>query len=177
MLRTYRSFKAYSATLWWRWSVFFFPLFQVMEHHWNEIDRGKTEVLGEEPVPVPLCPPQIPHGLTRDRTRTFAVGDRRLTAWAMARPNSALTYNSSHCNHVSRAMTQAGNRRPLTYEAWVRSQAIRWGICAGTISTMTGFTPSALVSPTGIIPPMIHTHFTHYHRRYIISVIDSFIKR
>jgi hypothetical protein len=28
---------------------------------WNW--QGKTEVLGEKPVPVPLCPPQIPHGL------------------------------------------------------------------------------------------------------------------
>jgi hypothetical protein len=50
---------------------------------WNW--QGKTEVLGEKPVPVPLCPPQIPHGLTRDRTRASAVGGRRLTAWAMAR--------------------------------------------------------------------------------------------
>jgi hypothetical protein len=24
----------------------------------------ETEVLGEKPVPLPLCPPQIPHGLT-----------------------------------------------------------------------------------------------------------------
>jgi hypothetical protein len=45
-----------------------------MQHRWNETDRGKTEVLGEKPVPVPLCPPQIPHGLTRDRTRASAVG-------------------------------------------------------------------------------------------------------
>jgi hypothetical protein len=45
---------------------------------WNW--QGKTEVLGEKPIPVPLCPPQIPHGLTRDRTRTSAVGGRRLTA-------------------------------------------------------------------------------------------------
>jgi hypothetical protein len=35
---------------------------------------------------VPLCPPQIPHGQTRDRTRASAVGGRRLTARAMARP-------------------------------------------------------------------------------------------
>jgi hypothetical protein len=40
---------------------------------WNW--RGK-------PVPVPLCPPQIPHGLTRDRTRASAVEGRRLAAWA-----------------------------------------------------------------------------------------------
>jgi hypothetical protein len=42
--------------------------------------QGKTESLGEKPVPVPLCPPKIPHGLTRDGTRASAVGGRRLTA-------------------------------------------------------------------------------------------------
>jgi hypothetical protein len=31
------------------------------------------------------CTPQIPHGLTRSRTRASAVRYRRLTAWAMAR--------------------------------------------------------------------------------------------
>jgi hypothetical protein len=36
-----------------------------MEHQWNETDRGKPKYSGEKPVPVPLCPPQIPHGLTR----------------------------------------------------------------------------------------------------------------
>jgi hypothetical protein len=30
-----------------------------VEWYW----QGKTEELGEKPVPVPLCPPQIPHGL------------------------------------------------------------------------------------------------------------------
>jgi hypothetical protein len=39
-----------------------------------------------KPVPVPLCPPQIPHDMMRARTRAAAVGSRRLTAWAMARP-------------------------------------------------------------------------------------------
>jgi hypothetical protein len=39
-----------------------------------------------KPVPVPLCPPQIPHDLPWARTRPAAVGSRRLTAWAMARP-------------------------------------------------------------------------------------------
>jgi hypothetical protein len=37
-------------------------------------------------VPVPLCPPEIPHNLTWDWTRTAAVGSQRLTAWAMSRP-------------------------------------------------------------------------------------------
>jgi hypothetical protein len=48
--------------------------------------QGKTEELGEKPVPVPLCPPQIPHGLTRAWTQASAVRGRRLTTWAMARP-------------------------------------------------------------------------------------------
>jgi hypothetical protein len=47
---------------------------------------GKTEELGEKPAPVLLCPPQIPHGLSRARTRASAMRGRRLTTWAMARP-------------------------------------------------------------------------------------------
>jgi hypothetical protein len=35
--------------------------------------QGKTEELGEKPVPAPLCPPEIPHGLTGARTRASAV--------------------------------------------------------------------------------------------------------
>jgi hypothetical protein len=55
---------------------------------WNW--QRKTEVVGEKPVSVPLCPPQIPHGLNRDRNRASAVGGRRLTAWAMVRPQCHL---------------------------------------------------------------------------------------
>jgi hypothetical protein len=67
-------------------TMIIFVLFLVMEHRRNEIDRGKPKYSGKKPVPLPLCPPQIPHGLSRDRTRGSAVGGRRLTAWAMARP-------------------------------------------------------------------------------------------
>jgi hypothetical protein len=41
---------------------------------------GKYQVLGEKPVPVPQ---QIPHGLTRDRTRASAVRDKRLTSYLL----------------------------------------------------------------------------------------------
>jgi hypothetical protein len=37
-------------------------------------------------APVLLCPPQIPHDLTRDRTRAVAMGNQQLTAWAKALP-------------------------------------------------------------------------------------------
>jgi hypothetical protein len=57
-----------------------------MEHRWNVTDRGKPKYSGEKPVPVPLCPPQIPYGLTWDRTRASAVSGRRVSAWTMAGP-------------------------------------------------------------------------------------------
>jgi hypothetical protein len=60
----------------------------MMEWYW----QGKTEELGETPVPVPLCPPQIPLGLTRAQTRASAMRGQRLTAWAMARPLCMVTY-------------------------------------------------------------------------------------
>jgi hypothetical protein len=34
------------------------------EEWWNYADRGKLKNSGKKPVPVPLCPSQIPHGLT-----------------------------------------------------------------------------------------------------------------
>jgi hypothetical protein len=37
-----------------------------MEHWLNGTDGWKTEVLGENPVPVPLYLPHIPHGLAWD---------------------------------------------------------------------------------------------------------------
>jgi hypothetical protein len=55
-----------------------------VEWYW----QGK---FGEKPVPVPLCPPQIPQGLTRPRTRASAVRCRRLTTWSMSRPPCGLT--------------------------------------------------------------------------------------
>jgi hypothetical protein len=48
-----------------------------------------------KPAPVPLCPPHIPHDLNWARTRAAAVGNRRLTAWAMARPKLCLCYLKS----------------------------------------------------------------------------------
>jgi hypothetical protein len=51
-----------------------------------KIGRGNRSTR-RKPTPVSLCPPQIPHDLTWDRTRAAAEGSRRLTAWAMARPS------------------------------------------------------------------------------------------
>jgi hypothetical protein len=62
-----------------------------MEQRWN--DDGKAERLGVKPVPVPPCPPQIPHGLTCERTRASSVRIRQLTAWAMTRPYTVVRFS------------------------------------------------------------------------------------
>jgi hypothetical protein len=49
------------------------------------VDRGNRSTR-RKPVPVPHCPPQIPHDLTWARTRAAAVGSQRLITWAMAWP-------------------------------------------------------------------------------------------
>jgi hypothetical protein len=38
--------------------------------------QGKTEEVRENPVPVPLCPPHIQHGLTPEQTRPSVTGRR-----------------------------------------------------------------------------------------------------
>jgi hypothetical protein len=132
MLRTHRSLEAYCATLWWRWLVFSF--FRVMEHRWNLIDGGKPKYSGEKPVPVPLCPPQIPHGLTRDRTQASVVRGRRLTAWAMARPRLTVTYtlpqtwppirnNIVYVWYIECGMTWGWNRKKVIGERKTRVYA------------------------------------------------------
>jgi hypothetical protein len=52
------------------------------------IGRGNRSIR-RKPAPVPLCPSQIPHAV-RTRTRAAAVGNQRLAAWAMARPEVQL---------------------------------------------------------------------------------------
>jgi hypothetical protein len=68
IMRFFLLFHFYGAPVEWKW-------------------QGKTEALGEKPVPVPLCPPQISHGPTQNRTRSSTVRGRRLTTWVMARPS------------------------------------------------------------------------------------------
>lgn len=47
----------------------------------DDTNWGKTEVglLGEQSVSVSLRPPQNPHGLARDKTRSSVVTGRRLS--------------------------------------------------------------------------------------------------
>jgi hypothetical protein len=51
---------------------------------------GENRSTRRKPAPVPLCPPPIPRDMTWARTRDAAVGSRRLTVCAMARPREAV---------------------------------------------------------------------------------------
>jgi hypothetical protein len=103
MLRTHRSLEAYCATLWWRWSVFFVFPSNGAPVEWNW--QGKTEVLGGKPVRVPLCPPQIPHGLTRDTCLTVQCSRNSNTPvciCSMVRDESCSVISSVICNFTKR---------------------------------------------------------------------------
>jgi hypothetical protein len=56
-----------------------------MERWWNDTDRENWST-GRNTVPLLLCPHQIWHELTRDRTLASVVSDRRVTACDIARP-------------------------------------------------------------------------------------------
>jgi hypothetical protein len=56
----------------------------------TEIGRGNRSTC-RKAAPVSLCPPQIPHNLTRAQTKAAAVGSRRVTVWAMARRNAEIS--------------------------------------------------------------------------------------
>jgi hypothetical protein len=59
-----------------------------------KVGRGNWSTR-RKPAPMPLCPPQIQHNLTRALTRAvMVVGGQRLTAWAMARPSLGVTGGS-----------------------------------------------------------------------------------
>jgi len=47
---------------------------------------GQTRVLRENPVPLPLCPPQITCGLECNQTQDFMVCGQQLIPWAKALP-------------------------------------------------------------------------------------------
>jgi hypothetical protein len=76
---------------------------------WNR--QGKTEELGEKPVPVPLCPSQIPHGLTRDQTRASAVCSR------LTRTTVALSLVSSRGSRHNIISVRHTHRREWTQPA------------------------------------------------------------
>jgi hypothetical protein len=100
-------------------------LHESRQPQWNAVDSGKPKNSWEKPVPVPLCPPQIPHGLTRARTRASAARDWRPTSWSMARPRGV----SLHY-HGCVSSAQHSRRQPFSpavfvyWDSWDMPSAI-----------------------------------------------------
>jgi hypothetical protein len=63
-------------------------LFITYIYIYMSMEPGAVIFTGENPVPVPHCPPQIQHGLTRTRTGASVVSGQRLAACDMAWPTS-----------------------------------------------------------------------------------------
>jgi hypothetical protein len=63
---------------------------------------------------MPFCPPQIPYGQNRARTRASAVGGWRLTVLSMARPTYTPTHTHTNTHTYSPTYIVA-NLLSLTY--------------------------------------------------------------
>jgi hypothetical protein len=63
----------------------------------GKIVRGSWSTR-RKPAPASLCPPQIPHDLTRARNLAVAVRSLQLTAWAMARPYFGVSIAAKFCS-------------------------------------------------------------------------------
>ena len=87
---------------------------EAVEWYW----QGKTEIVGEKPVPVlPLCSPQTPNGLGRNWRRSSAVTGRRLPVChgtdscvllsnIISDVSESSIFNSTILNHLQKKMTQ-----------------------------------------------------------------------
>jgi hypothetical protein len=80
-----------------------------------------------KPEPEPLCPPQNPHDLNWARTRAAAVGSRRLTAWAMGRPNWTPSMRVTHTGGISPFCQSMGLRYGPTRPNFTTSS--NWRFC------------------------------------------------
>jgi hypothetical protein len=104
-----------------------------------------------KPDPVPLSPPQIPHDLTRDRTRSVTVGSQRLTAWATARH----TFTRS----LFRAETKVNKHdwpKERGIESWLFTEdQIQWNKWWMNLSILLGNSPDGLYRRPWFQVPLI----------------------
>jgi hypothetical protein len=90
-----------------------------------------------KPAPVPLCSPQIPHGLSWDGTRTAAVGSRRLTAWAMTRPG--VGWSSTEKGQVVNICSEASWLYKVAGTSWPAECLSRlWTVATDSDNTFLG---------------------------------------
>jgi hypothetical protein len=64
-----------------------------MESWWNDTEIGKTEVLIENLVSVPLCLSEMPHGLAWGQTWAPATTGWQLTTRSTAKKKGGVHFN------------------------------------------------------------------------------------
>jgi hypothetical protein len=79
-----RPLLAYCASIGWQWKW-------LWRSRWNVDWQGKPKFSEKTCPSATFVHHRIPHEQTRVWTRAAAVGSRRLTAWAMARPRDYVT--------------------------------------------------------------------------------------
>jgi len=75
---------------------------------------------------------------------------------------SVLNIRQANFSSLDRAMAKTLSLRPLSAEAWVRSQISPYKICSRRSGTSTGSCPSASFSPVSNFPPILYTRH-HLH--------------
>jgi hypothetical protein len=104
----------------------------------------ENRITRRKPVPVLLCPPQIPHELARARTWASAERSRRQTVWAMARPivatkvirlTDALEFIKTSCKNGTyqdtrfHAHCRLGKRPRIPYDRHIKCENDRLMTC------------------------------------------------
>jgi hypothetical protein len=101
----------------------------VVEWYW----QGKSEEIREKPDPVPLCPPQIPYGLTWAGTRACTMRSWWLTTLNMARPTPYV-----HCTQCLLLLCCWSDNTSHTGMYWVHSWILGLGcIPVGSIKAQS----------------------------------------
>jgi hypothetical protein len=77
-----------------------------------------NRITWRKPGPGLLCPPHIPHDLTRSRTHAAAVGNLRLTAWAMARTCRLVSWRKFCVSTLTKQTNSVALSPRVNYTDW-----------------------------------------------------------
>jgi hypothetical protein len=114
-------------------------IYMSMESYGGIILTGENQRSRRKPDPEPLCPPQIPHGLTSGHTLSYST-------WKLGR-----------------AMAQAVGRWPPTARPGFAPGSIHVGFVVGKVALGQVFFRVLRFSPVSIIPPSFHLRPTKQH--------------
>jgi hypothetical protein len=105
-----------------------------VESHGGMILTGEIKELGERPVPLPLCPPQIPHGLTGVLTWDLC-GERPVTLpepWHHLAVSRVLSYDIWISHYMCKSNVTVSPRRLWWADIPEHCGGVRpWAWCVG----------------------------------------------